>query len=65
MKRVWTESEIQALGTMPDFELGRRIGRPGRTVWAKRRSLGIPDPTPGIREWTEEEDQVALSVPVT
>jgi hypothetical protein len=64
MKRVWTESEIQALGTMPDFELGRRIGRPGKAVWAKRRSLGIPDPTSGIREWTDEEDQLALSVPV-
>lgn len=64
MKRDWTESEIQALGSMPDFELGRKIGRPAVAVWAKRRSLGIPDPTPAAREWTEAEDQEVLSLPV-
>lgn len=61
MCRPWTDAEIQLLGTRPDADVGRLIGRPGKAVWAKRRALGIPDPPSLVRLWTEEEDQVLLS----
>jgi len=64
MSRPWTEAEIQLLGTKPDAEVGRLIGRPGKAVWAKRHALGIDDPPSLVRRWSEEEDKVALSRPV-
>ncbi len=65
MSRPWTEAEIQLLGTQPDFEIGRLIGRPGKAVWAKRQSLGIGAPATMLRRWTAEEDRVVLSKPVS
>ena len=59
--RPWTEAEIQLLGTKPDADVGRLIGRPGKAVWAKRRALGIADPPSLVRPWTEEENKVVLS----
>src|SRR6266478_6418660 len=62
--RTWTEEQIRLLGTRPDGEIGRMIGKPGKAVWAKRRSLGIPAPALMVRRWTEKEDQIVLSFPV-
>lgn len=59
--RPWTKDEIRLLGTKPDFEIGRFIGRPGKAVWAKRQALGIAAPPTMVRRWTEDEDQVVLS----
>jgi len=64
MSRPWTEAEVQLLGTKPDADVGRLIGRPGKAVWAKRQAMGIPDPPSLVRLWTEEEDKVVLSRPV-
>jgi hypothetical protein len=64
MSGPWTDAEIQLLGTKPDADVGRLIGRPGKAVWAKRRALGISDPPSLVRSWTEEEDKVVLSLPV-
>lgn len=44
--------------------MGRLIGRPGKAVWAKRSALSIADAPSLVRQWTEEEDQVALAQPV-
>jgi hypothetical protein len=63
MGRPWTEPEIRLLGTKPDYELGRLIGRPGKSVWAKRAALGIAAPTTLVRRWTEAEDMMVLSKP--
>jgi hypothetical protein len=49
------------LGTKPDADVGRIIGRPGKAVWAKRHALGVPDPPSLVRLWTEDEDKVVLS----
>ena len=64
MSRPWTDEELRLLGTLPDAEVGRLIGRPGKVVWAKRRVLGIADAPSLVRHWTEAEDQVALAQPV-
>ncbi|MBI3870009.1 MAG: hypothetical protein HY299_15910 [Verrucomicrobia bacterium] len=61
MKRPWTQAEIQALGTKPDADVGRLIGRPGKAVWAKRKALRIPDPPSLVRAWKESEDKIVLS----
>ena len=61
MKRPWTQAEIQALGTKPDADVGRLIGRPGKAVWAKRKALSIPDPPSLVRAWNESEDKIVLS----
>lgn len=60
MRGPWTDAEIRLLGTKPDFEVGRLIGRPGKAVWAKRRSLGIAA-TPLMRPWLPTEDEVIRS----
>ena len=64
MSKPWTEAEIKLLGTKPDFELGRELGRPGKTVWAKRRALGIAA-SPVVRYWTEAEDGIIRSQSVS
>jgi hypothetical protein len=61
MSRPWTDAEIQLLGTKPDAELGRIIGRPGKAVWAKRQALGIVDAPSLVRPWTDKEDKVLIS----
>lgn len=61
MSRPWTDAEIQLLGTKPDAEVGRLIGRPGKAVWAKRQALGIVDAPSLVRSWTDDEDKVVLS----
>jgi hypothetical protein len=64
MSQPWTDAEIQLLGTKPDADVGRLIGRPGKAVWAKRQALGIVDAPSLVRSWTDDEDKVVLSHPV-
>jgi hypothetical protein len=40
--RLWTVEEDALLGTMPDVEVARRIGRMVKAVRARRRVLRIP-----------------------
>jgi hypothetical protein len=40
--RLWTAEEDALLGTMPDAEVARRVGRTVRAVRARRRVLRIP-----------------------
>lgn len=61
MSRPWTPEEIGLLGTMPDYDLARRLGRLGKAVWAKRTALGIQAPPPLHPPWTKEADEVVLA----
>jgi len=61
MSGPWTDAEIRLLGTKPDYEVGRLIGRPGKAVWAKRQSLGIAAVPPVVRPWLPTEDEVIRS----
>lgn len=65
MSRPWTDAEIQLLGTKPDYEIGRLLGRPGNAVWRKRKALGIEAPESLVRKWTKEEDAILLSHPLS
>jgi hypothetical protein len=64
MSRPWTNEELRLLGTQPDAEVGRLIGRPGKAVWAKRKAPGIAEAPSLVRHWTDDEDRVVLSQPV-
>jgi hypothetical protein len=50
---LWTAEEIALLGTVPDEELARRIGRTPNAVRVMRDRLGIPRPTGG--RWRDED----------
>ena len=41
---AWTPKEIKLLGTKPDAELARKIGRTVEAVSLKRQKLGIEAP---------------------
>src|ERR1035437_5452211 len=64
MSGPWTDAEIRLLGTKPDYEVGRQIGRPGKAVWAKSQSLGIAATPPLVRPWLPTEDEVIRSISV-
>jgi hypothetical protein len=51
--RAWPAGQLRLLGTAPDAELARRIGRSANAVRVMRTRLGIPDP--GGHGWTAEE----------
>ena len=38
----WTEAEVQLLGTLPDAEVARMIGKSVNGVRVKRTRLGVP-----------------------
>jgi len=63
MSRPWTENEIQLLGTKPDAEVGRLIGRSKKAIGLKRFTLGIAMTISLVRRWTNADDQVVLSRP--
>jgi hypothetical protein len=49
---VWTAEEIALLGTTPDGDVARRIGRTANAVRLMGERLGIPRPVGG--RWTAE-----------
>jgi hypothetical protein len=51
---IWQEWETALLGTAPDEEVTRQIGRSTNSVGSKRRRLGIPR-SAKYRYWTDEE----------
>jgi hypothetical protein len=66
---VWSQQEIQLLGTMPDNQVAKRLGVSMALVWTKRNSLGIPpfkkEPRPRhrpgqIKAWEPSPDLVPL-----
>jgi hypothetical protein len=44
---LWTEEDLALLGTAPDAEVARRIGRTANAVRVMRDRLGIPRPAGG------------------
>jgi hypothetical protein len=49
----WKPEEVTLLGTVPDDELARRLGRSVNSVSGKRRRLKIPNPREGSRSRAE------------
>jgi hypothetical protein len=65
---VWSPEEIALVGTLPDAEVARRIGRSRAAVSKKREALGRPalTKTPaGARPllWTATEDEAVRTLP--
>jgi len=54
----WTPAEIKLLGTLPDEEVARRIGRSVGAVIQRRELLHIPMQNPKLRDWTADEDEL-------
>jgi hypothetical protein len=50
----WTPEQDKLLGTLPDTEVGQRLGRSRHSVQARRLLLGIKVPNPR-RPWPPEE----------
>jgi hypothetical protein len=61
--RRWTDAELALLGTRPDAEVAELTGRTFGTIWAKRRVLGIAQPSLKFRKWTPAEDRLVGRVP--
>lgn len=53
---AYSAEEDKQLGTMPDVELARLLGRTHKAVEARRIQLGIPKYDPKLHLWTSEED---------
>jgi len=45
----WLPEHVALLGTLPDEEVARRLGRPLQSVTQKRFKLGIANPLGGRR----------------
>jgi hypothetical protein len=58
--RPWLPEEEALLGTVPDAEVARRLGRPHTSVSAHRRHLGIASPQ---QRWTAEADALLGTIP--
>src|SRR5262249_14847896 len=48
----WSADEVRLLGTLPDAEVARRMGRSVNGVRLKRQRLGIPNPFDGRHQST-------------
>ena len=46
---------VKLLGTMPDQDLARRIGRSFAAVRVRRYQLGLPNQNPLWKSWTEKD----------
>src|SRR6266850_7609307 len=58
----WAMHEQALLGTMPDAEVAKRIGRTLVAVGVRRRRTGIPNYRP-VKRWTPEEDKLLGTMP--
>ncbi len=45
--KLWTEEEQEFVGTMPDIELVKQLGRTLRSIEHKRAALGLRNPVSG------------------
>ncbi len=61
--KPWTEKELALLGKHSDAEVAALTGRNFGTVWQKRRTLGIAQPTLKFRKWTPAEDKLVGTAP--
>jgi hypothetical protein len=62
--RLWTEREIKLLGTAPDEDIARQIGRSKTAVKGRRNSFGIPAWNLSyFCPWSPEEDALLGVVP--
>jgi hypothetical protein len=53
--RVWTPDEEKVVGTKPDREVARMLGRSVAAVTARRIGKGIAYVNPTLRPWTEKD----------
>lgn len=60
----WPNRDLQLLGTVPDSAVAKLSGRRTKSVWAKRKALGIPAYVEPVQPWTAKEDQLVLSLPL-
>jgi hypothetical protein len=65
---VWEREENALLGTMPDKEVAKRVGRSATAVHAHRRSLGIRSyykrkPQSEPVKWTPAKDKLLGTMP--
>src|SRR5262249_52748135 len=58
----WKPEEVALLGTLPDEEGARRLGRSISAVSQKRRREGIPNPSPRPGSWTAAEDNAVRTL---
>jgi hypothetical protein len=58
----WKPEEVALLGTMPDEELARQLGRSVGAVGLKRRREGIPNAKDVPRPWTAAEDEAVRTL---
>lgn len=61
MGRPWTKAELRLLGTVPDDEAGRRMGRSLMSVRLKRQGLRIDAPLQP--PWSEAETKLLGTAP--
>ena len=59
----WTADEDRLLGTMPDRELARSLGRSRDATIGRRRHLRIPPFSPHGRRWSRLEDELLGTMP--
>ncbi|MDB6034709.1 MAG: hypothetical protein JWM16_5047 [Verrucomicrobiales bacterium] len=52
----WTETHDALLGTMPDIEVAKSLGRTKSAIHRRRGLVGIPKFKPAPNEWTQKED---------
>jgi hypothetical protein len=55
---LWTANEDRLLGTMPDRELAKRLGRSRDATIGRRRKLRISPFSPHGRRWSRLEDEL-------
>jgi hypothetical protein len=61
--RAWTKEEIELIGTMPDHDLARKLGRHPSTVVSKRLAMKIPYRRPRYKWWKPEELKLLGQMP--
>jgi len=62
---AWADAHIALLGTVPDGELAKQIGRSTRAVAVKRQILGIPACTESAEDRSTAKPSTRQEAPVT